>query len=100
MFCWLDINDCASNPCENKGTCKDLINNFQCICANGFSGFTCSKNIDDCPRSMCLNGGKCVDAIASYKCECPEGYAGLHCEIGLLILYFISYIPKYKIFRY
>ena len=41
-ICWkidfVDIDDCASSPCLNKGTCFDDINKYRCSCVIGFSG--------------------------------------------------------------
>ena len=39
-----DIDDCASNPCENNGTCSDLVADFQCACVEGFAGKNCSQS--------------------------------------------------------
>ena len=48
--CWLisplvplkiDIDDCASHPCKNNGTCTDRVNGFNCSCAPGFNGTQC-----------------------------------------------------------
>jgi hypothetical protein len=36
-----DINECASNPCENGGTCNNLANQFSCTCAARYTGVTC-----------------------------------------------------------
>lgn len=36
-----DINDCASSPCQNGGTCIDGINAFQCFCTDGWEGRLC-----------------------------------------------------------
>ena len=43
-FCVLfliDINECASSPCQNGGACRDLVNRFQCVCAAGYDGTRC-----------------------------------------------------------
>ena len=37
-FCETNINECASAPCDNGGTCADGINTFRCTCAAGYSG--------------------------------------------------------------
>ncbi|XP_020628450.1 ryncolin-2-like [Orbicella faveolata] len=37
----LDIDDCASHPCKNNGTCTDRVNGFNCSCAPGFNGTQC-----------------------------------------------------------
>jgi len=41
------VNECASSPCKNGGTCSDEINSFRCSCAPGWSGNTCqTRNWD------------------------------------------------------
>lgn len=42
MFIILDINECEVQPCQNNGTCIDLINNYQCDCMDGFNGTNCT----------------------------------------------------------
>ena len=42
LLLYLDIDDCANNPCENGGTCIDEINDFTCTCVPGYEGLTCS----------------------------------------------------------
>ena len=37
----IDIDDCASHPCKNNGTCTDRVNGFNCSCAPGFNGTQC-----------------------------------------------------------
>ena len=36
-----DIDDCASHPCTNNGTCTDRVNGFNCSCTPGFNGTQC-----------------------------------------------------------
>ena len=36
-----DIDDCASHPCKNNGSCLDQVNGFKCSCAPGFNGTQC-----------------------------------------------------------
>ena len=36
-----DIDECASNPCDNGGTCDDLVNGYRCQCADGYTGEQC-----------------------------------------------------------
>lgn len=38
----LDINDCDPSPCENRGTCEDLVNGYRCQCMDGYTGKTWS----------------------------------------------------------
>ena len=42
-FCLIkDIDECASGPCENGGSCTDVVNDFNCSCLPGFTGKNCS----------------------------------------------------------
>lgn len=42
-----DIDDCASSPCKNGGTCTDGINSFTCQCQTcGCSNFTLQDNCE------------------------------------------------------
>lgn len=36
-----EIDECASNPCQNNGTCTDLLHEFYCNCSAGFKGSNC-----------------------------------------------------------
>ena len=36
-----DVNECASNPCQNGGTCTDLVNSYTCACVSGYNGTSC-----------------------------------------------------------
>ena len=38
---FLDINECASNPCQSGATCIDGVNEYTCNCAKGFIGSLC-----------------------------------------------------------
>ena len=33
--CKSEINECASSPCINNGTCTDLVNDYLCTCSPG-----------------------------------------------------------------
>ena len=46
------FEDCASNPCENNGTCSDLVADFQCACVAGFTGKNCSQS--NCGEMLCM----------------------------------------------
>ena len=37
----VDTDECASNPCQNGGSCSDEVNKFSCSCASGYEGATC-----------------------------------------------------------
>ena len=36
-----DIDECASNPCENGASCTDEVNGYNCGCAPGYTGTHC-----------------------------------------------------------
>ena len=39
-----DIDECASDPCQNNATCVDLINEFRCDCVPGFNETLCDNS--------------------------------------------------------
>ena len=40
-----DVNECASNPCQNSLSCTNLINDYRCTCKTGYTGKQCEINI-------------------------------------------------------
>ena len=98
-----DIDECASDPCENGGTCVDQVNGFECQCALGYEGEQCEEgmkinpgqlkqifnkrvyffmcvDINDCDPNPCQNGGVCNDQVNGFTCDCQAGYDGDVCE--------------------
>ncbi len=73
---------CASNPCENEGTCHGSIDSFTCICSPGFIGDRC-ENVDECALDPCTNGGTCNDGNNAYICTCPSSFTGDQCEVPI-----------------
>jgi len=39
----VEMDECASDPCQNGGTCVDLINGYQCRCTDQFTGVNCDR---------------------------------------------------------
>ena len=79
----VNIDDCLSNPCQNNGTCNNLINGYECVCSPGFTGKDCDININECESNPCQNNGACIDGNAIYFCICLAGFTGLRCEINI-----------------
>uniref|UniRef100_A0A672YGL2 Sushi, nidogen and EGF-like domains 1 n=1 Tax=Sphaeramia orbicularis TaxID=375764 RepID=A0A672YGL2_9TELE len=81
--CQIDVDECASYPCQNGGTCKDQINSFICQCPAGYTGIQCETDIDECKDRPCLNNAVCVQGVGSFTCVCEPGYTGVLCEIDI-----------------
>uniref|UniRef100_A0A8C4HVR7 Sushi, nidogen and EGF-like domain-containing protein 1 n=1 Tax=Dicentrarchus labrax TaxID=13489 RepID=A0A8C4HVR7_DICLA len=82
--CQIDVDECASYPCQNGGTCEDQINSFICHCPPGYTGMQCetgeqcggyinqlskySMSVSLCPVYVCV----CVTDIDEYINECES----------------------------
>ncbi|KAK2141670.1 hypothetical protein LSH36_1059g02002 [Paralvinella palmiformis] len=84
-----DIHQCISMPCQNNGTCMDLVNGYNCTCLNGFTGDNCQTAISYCSGIICQNNGVCAADVDGYHCLCMSGFVGDHCETGLGFVIFI-----------
>ncbi|XP_055914618.1 cubilin homolog isoform X2 [Eupeodes corollae] len=78
-------DSCASNPCDNGGTCVHLFDDFLCKCNKGFEGKTCSTDVNECALFVgtdlgCQNGAQCINQFGSYSCICASGWQGMHCS--------------------
>ncbi|XP_041375021.1 uncharacterized protein LOC121387858 [Gigantopelta aegis] len=73
---------CASNPCLNYGTCTNVkgTSDYQCKCAEGYTGKRCGKVINHCASVSCLNSATCVNSLHTYTCKCAEKFYGPYCE--------------------
>ena len=36
-----EIDECLSSPCDNGGTCTDLLDGYSCTCVDGYTGSHC-----------------------------------------------------------
>ena len=58
-----DINDCASSPCQNNGTCHDMVNDFNCSCVAGFTDKMCQTSESASKPPWCSLETKLVDHL-------------------------------------
>ncbi|XP_066295931.1 sushi, von Willebrand factor type A, EGF and pentraxin domain-containing protein 1-like isoform X4 [Branchiostoma lanceolatum] len=68
------VNECASNPCMNGGSCVDHINTFTCLCTPGYSGINCQTDTNKCGPNNAPCDHKCHDRGSGYKCKCGKGF--------------------------
>ncbi|XP_067654361.1 fibropellin-1-like [Haliotis asinina] len=83
VVCEAEINECASNPCLNDGSCQDASAGFLCICLPGFTGRLCESDIKECISNPCLNEGTCEEGVNGYNCTCMQGWTGSRCEFNI-----------------
>ena len=43
---FLDIDECATIPCQNGGSCTDQVNGYTCNCVDGYDGTNCEMGND------------------------------------------------------
>jgi delta-like protein len=82
-YCEDNVDDCASSPCANGGTCRDSVNDFSCTCPPGYTGKNCSAPVSRCEHAPCHNGATCHQRGQRYMCECAQGYGGPNCQFLL-----------------
>ncbi|KAF4095682.1 cubilin isoform X1 [Onychostoma macrolepis] len=75
---------CSSNPCQNAGTCLNLLDAFHCLCPDKWQGPTCAVDVNECQVLAgtplgCQNGATCVNTPGSYTCTCTPEWYGPHC---------------------
>ncbi|KAF7245952.1 Cubilin [Varanus komodoensis] len=63
---------CSSNPCQNSGTCINLLDSFFCLCPSNWQGPFCSVDVNECQIYSgtplgCQNEATCVNTQGSYS---------------------------------
>jgi len=84
-LCQDDIDECASGPCFNGGTCAQGVDSYTCTCAAGYMDVpegTCLTNLNECASVPCIHGATCSEGIDTYTCICDQGYSGYNCEVN------------------
>ena len=83
--CEVNIDDCETDPCLNKGLCHDGVNEYTCDCANtGFTGTNCEVDIDECAVEPCQHNSTCTNLINDFSCECYPGYEDKICSTDIM----------------
>ena len=94
---------CNSNTCDNGGICSEKISvsdetriidsqnlifttplvshDFNCKCADGYTGNTCEKRQDPCAPNPCQAGGQCRRHGYDFQCTCPPNREGKLCQL-------------------
>lgn len=75
---------CATNPCQNGGTCQSDVADYRCLCAPGYAGRHCSDAAIhfSCSPNPCLNGGLCNNSLGGEaRCWCMEPWIGRYCQV-------------------
>ncbi|XP_035673359.1 fibropellin-1-like isoform X1 [Branchiostoma floridae] len=93
VLCNMDIDECASNPCQNGATCLHGHNNYYCHCSFGYEGHNCQGDIDLCAEVSCPFDWKCEDQgdhficlagttrmAEPYSCSSASCPNGLYCK--------------------
>ena len=55
---FVDVDECASSPCQNGGTCKNEIGTYKCLCFPGYKGKNCDQGEVDYSHSYCFQSHK------------------------------------------
>ena len=59
----LEIDNCASNPCNNNGKCLNAKDDYECECVEGFSGKNCDDEINQCLSNPCYSNAECISKV-------------------------------------
>ena len=80
--CSKEINECQSQPCQNGGTCIDLINTYKCSCPRGTQGIHLHSVSYSC---FCKKKtqNKCEHKNENIANQMLLSPVGVHCEINL-----------------
>jgi hypothetical protein len=74
----VDIDDCASDPCD-YGDCNDEgASSYTCDCQEGFTDFNCDFDINECylKTHNCHVDARCINIPGAYFCRCLSGWEG------------------------
>jgi hypothetical protein len=81
VFINVDVDNCASSPCQNGGICNNLLNNYTCTCNGTWTGYHCSEATLSCNDITCYNNATCSTPYGSAICSCASGYTDAYCQV-------------------
>lgn len=63
---------CRNYPCQNGGTCYNILDTYRCECPENFEGPQCANDVNECAKYTgtelgCQNGATCVNTFGSYE---------------------------------
>uniref|UniRef100_A0A4W5R066 Milk fat globule EGF and factor V/VIII domain containing b n=1 Tax=Hucho hucho TaxID=62062 RepID=A0A4W5R066_9TELE len=73
VHCQNNVNDCANQPCQNGGSCKDLNGDFNCRCPSPYVGKHCQLR---CISLLGMEGGGIAESQISAS-SVHYGFLGL-----------------------
>jgi len=83
-FNCIDIDDCATAPCQNGGSCLNSVgevDGWSCECAlgptgdsNAWVGRDCSEDVDECANNAhdCDVSAECINTPGGFECVCHK----------------------------
>lgn len=105
-MCEIDIRGCTPKPCQNNGTCTEVIipgqedQGFTCNCSSPvYFGVRCEQKVNVCWNKTCNYNGKCFDNASNFK------FTISFCVL-VFVLFFFNFlnfflaIPTCKCFKY
>eukprot|EP00058_Branchiostoma_floridae_P019117 XP_002604606.1 hypothetical protein BRAFLDRAFT_92840 [Branchiostoma floridae] len=76
-----DVDECKEEDiCSSYEICMNTVGAYNCTCAPGYTGQTCSELINFCDSLPCQNGGQCHPLVNDYICSCTDGWGGKDCS--------------------
>lgn len=63
---------CKNYPCQNGGTCINLLDTYRCECPENWEGTQCTNDVNECAKYTgtelgCQNGATCINTVGSFE---------------------------------